>query len=118
MDPTLIEYFDLVCDKIATHPSYSTLVENAARAGQQLILNYHTHGPGEPYCASVCIRNEPLAMLGLPAPLEELAHIRSIGKTSEDCAPLMEAFAARLAHRYALQTMPLVFLNGAPFVEP
>lgn len=117
MDPELLRYFDLVCDRIAAHPGYSVKVEKAARAGEQLILNYHTHGPGETYCASVCIRNESLPQHGLHAPLEELAHIRGIGKTAEECGPLMEAFAARLAYRYGLKTMPVVFLDGVPSAD-
>jgi hypothetical protein len=114
MDPELLPYFDHVCDLIAAHPSYSVKVENAARAGEQLILNYHTHGPGQGYCVSVCVRNESLAKLGLPAPLEEHAHIRAIGKTAEECGPRMEAFAARLSNRYRLKRMPVVFLDGVP----
>ena len=112
MDSELLRYFDLVCDKIAAHPSYSVKVAKAASAGEQLILNYHTHGPGESYCTSVCVLSESL----LPqAPLDELAHIRGIGKTAEECGPLMEAFAASLAHRYGLNAKPVVFLDGAPF---
>lgn len=34
-----MRYFDLVCDKIAVHPSYSVKLENAAGANEQLILN-------------------------------------------------------------------------------
>lgn len=115
MDPELLQYFDYVCDKIAAHPNYASKVENAARSGEQLLLNYHTHGPGQDYCVSVCVRNESLAQLGLPAPQEELAHIRGMGKTSEECAPRMGAFAARLEQRYGLKRTPLIFLNGAPF---
>jgi len=116
MDPALLQYFDYVCDKIAAHPSYGPKLEDAVRAGRQLLLNYHTHGPEQGYCVSVCIRNEGLAQLGIESPLEELAHIRGIGKTREDCAPRMEAFAARLAARLKLAKEPLVFLDGAPFV--
>lgn len=115
MEPELLQYFDYVCDKIAEHPSYSIKVENAARAGDELVLNYHTHGTGQDYCVSVCVRNQALAKLGLPAPLEELAHIRGIGKSSEECGPLMEAFAARLVERYRLKTPPVVFMGGVPF---
>lgn len=117
MDPELLQYFDLVCDKIAAHPTYSAKVESAARAGEQLLLNYHTHGPGQGYCVSVSVRNESLARLGLPAQPEELAHIRGIGKTREECRPRMEAFAARLADRYRLKTAPSIFLDGAPLEE-
>lgn len=115
MAPELRRYFDLVCDRIAAHPSYSVNVEQAARAGRQLILNYHTHAPGESYCASVCVQDESLAQLH--ASLEELAHIRGIGKAAEECGPLMEAFAARLTDRYGLNRSPAVFLDGVPFAS-
>jgi len=115
MDPALLQYFDLVCDKIAAHASYGVKLDDAARANRQLVLNYHTHGPDQGYCVSVCVRSEALAQLGLDAPLEELAHIRGIGKTREECATRMEAFAARLVARYRLAREPLVFLDGAPF---
>ncbi|MFN0008242.1 MAG: hypothetical protein ACKVXR_10065 [Planctomycetota bacterium] len=115
MDSGLLQYFDLVCDKIAAHPSYGAKLENAVRQGDRLILNYHTHGPDQAYCVSVCVRNETLAQLGLPAPLEELAHIRGIGKSREECGPRMEAFAARLVVRHGLRQEPVVFLDGDPF---
>jgi hypothetical protein len=118
MEPEFLQFFDLVCDKIAAHPTYSAKVENAARAGERLLLDYHTHGSGQGYCVSVCVRNESLARLGLPAPKEELAHIRGIGRTSEECRPRMEAFAARLAERYRLKEPPSIFLDGAPLAEP
>ena len=114
MDPALLEYFDHVCDKIAAHPSYSTKLDDAARAQAQLLLNYHTHGPEQGYCVSVCVRDESLVPLGLPASQDELAHIRDIGKSREECGPLMEAFAARLADRYGLKRLPVIFLDGAP----
>ncbi len=117
MDPELLQYFDLVCDKIAAHPSYAMKLEKAAGADEQLILNYHTHGPDQDYCVSVCVQSESLAQHGLPAPLAELAHIRGIGTRSEDCGPRMAAFAARLADRYELKRMPVVFLDGAPFAD-
>lgn len=117
MDPALLQYFDLVCDKIAAHPNYSAKVDKAARGGDPLILNYHTHGPDQAYCVSVCTRNEFLAQHGLPAPLEELAHIRGIGKSVEECAPRMEAFAARLVDRYGMRTKPIVFLDGVAFTS-
>jgi hypothetical protein len=115
MEPALLEYFDRVCDRIATHPAYSVKVENAARAGKQFILNYHTHAPGQDYCVSVCVREESPAQLGVPTPTEELAHIRGIGSRSEECGPRMEAFAARLTERYGLMQVPVIFLAGVPF---
>jgi hypothetical protein len=118
VDPDLRRYFDLVCDKIAAHPAYSQKVQHAASADEQLLLNYHTHGPGQDYCVSVCVRSEALSVLGLPAPQEELAHIRGIGKTREECGPRMETFADSLAERFTLKRRPVVFLDGAPFDGP
>jgi hypothetical protein len=118
MTPELLRFFDLVCDKIAAHPSYSRKLAEAARAGEQLVLNYHSHGPEQAYCASVCVGSETLIEQGLHTPLEELAHIRGIGATAEECGPRMAAFAARLVERYELKRMPLVFLDGHPFAEP
>ena len=114
MDPALLEYFDHVCDKIAAHSSYSMKLDEAARVQAQLVLNYHTHGPGQGYCVSVCARDESLALLELPASQNELAHIRDIGKSREECGPLMEAFAERLVDRYGLKRRPVIFLDGAP----
>jgi len=116
-DAELLRYFDYVCDRIAAHPTYAGKLQQAAEAGEQLVLNYHTHGPEQPYCVSVCAGNRTLAQFGLPTPLEELAHIRGIGEKAEDCGPRMEAFARRLVARYELSQAPLVFLDGAPF-EP
>ena len=115
MDPELVRFFDLVCDKIAAHPSYAEKVAGAARDGEQLLLNYHSHGPEQPYCASVCVRQRALAERGLVAPLEELAHIRGIGANAAECGPRMAAFAARLTERYRLARAPLVLLEGEPF---
>jgi hypothetical protein len=116
MDPALLQYFDVVCDKIAAHASYGPKLEDAVRAGRRLVLNYHTHGPDQTYCVSVCVRNDALAQLGIDSPLEELAHIRGIGPTREDCGPRMEAFAARLAARHRLAQDPVILLDGAPFM--
>lgn len=116
MDPVLVQFFYMVCDRVAAHESYSVKIENAVAAGEALVLNYHTHGPDQTYCVSACIESSGSAEL--QPTLEELAHIRSIGETREDCGPRMEAFAARLVQRYALRRAPVVFLDGAPFASP
>lgn len=115
MDPELLQYFDLVCDKIAAHPTYSVKLHEAAQASEQLILNYHTHGPDQAFCVSVCTGSKALALLGLPMPLQELAHIRSVGARAEECSPRMAAFSARLVDRYGLKQTPIVYLDGVPF---
>ena len=110
----LLQFFDLVCDKIDAHSTYSVKLREAASSGQQLLLNYHTHGPGQAYCVSVCVASKTSAEVGPPDLQEELAHIRGIGATAEDCEPRMAAFAARLVARYGLERMPVVFLDGNP----
>ena len=114
IDPKLSAYFDEVCDRIAAHPAYSAKIEDAARRGEALLLNYHTHGPGEDYCVSVCIRPKSLAEIGVPAHEQELAHIRGIGRSGDECEPLMGAFAERLSARYDLKQLPAIFLDGLP----
>jgi len=116
MDPELEQFFDLVCDRIAAHESYSVKLAKAVGAGEPLILNYHTHGPDQTYCVSVCVENRTSA--GHGPTLEELAHIRGIGQRREDCGPRMAVFAARLVDRYGLERAPVVFLDGVPFAGP
>ena len=113
--PELVRYFDLMIQKIEAHPSYSVNVRGAARAGEPLILNYHTHGPGQGYCVSICTRVEGLAALGLDVPLQELCHIRGIAQEREDCEPLMSVLGARLIDHYGLASVPRIFLDGKPF---
>ena len=112
--PELVRYFDAMIEKIEAHASYAANVRDAARNGERLILNYHTHGPGHGYCVSICTRVEALATLGLATPLHELCHIRGIAKEREDCEPLMSVLAARLVEHYSLAQVPRIFLDGKP----
>jgi hypothetical protein len=112
MHPELLQYFDLVCDKIDAHPAYSVKLREAATSGQQFLLNYHTHGPGQDYCVSVFVESRTPATSEQPAVQEELAHIRGVGARAEDCEPRMAAFAARLVARYGLERTPAVYLDG------
>ena len=114
MDPRSVAYFDGVLDKIAAHPRYGPALQKAVDEKRPLILNYHTHGPEQGWCVSVCTRDEKLAVFDLETPLEELAHIRGIAQREDECDPLMSVFSARLSKRYGLAAIPLVFLNGRP----
>ena len=107
-------FFERVLEKLAQHPRYAVAVQRAAERERPLILNYHTHGPAQGYCVSICTRDEKLAVFGLEAPLEELAHIRGVAQREEQCDPLMGVFAARLRERFGVREEPLVFLNGRP----
>ena len=112
--PQVIEWIERILDKLAQHPSYSRAVKESHARGERWILNYHSHGEGQPFCVSICTREEKLAIFGLPAPLEELAHIRSFGQSQEQCIPLSTAFGKCLLARYPGAQEPLIFLQGEP----
>lgn len=114
----LARYFDAAISKIGEHPTYSVNMQAASRSQQQLILNYHTHGPGQGYCASICVHEALVPGLEIGGELRELVHLRGIGREEEECDVLMEAFAERLALKYALEHKPIVWLNGAPREGP
>jgi hypothetical protein len=121
-DPQLLAFFDMVLEKIAEHPSYGQAVSAAAQGGRPLALNYHTHGPGQGYCASVCALDGETpdfgGLLRLGGELEELAHIRGIGQSEAECGQRMSVFAARLRDRYRLGREPEIYLNGRPWQGP
>ncbi|MBK7642333.1 MAG: hypothetical protein IPJ19_04690 [Planctomycetes bacterium] len=110
----ILAWFDRILDKLQEHPSYAQKIRDSHTRRERWILNYHSHGEGQPFCVSICTREEKLAVFGLPAPLEELAHIRAIGKNAEDCVPLCHAFGARLLARYPGAPEPLPFFQGEP----
>jgi hypothetical protein len=112
MDPT--ELFQLVLDQIGQHPRYSVLLANAVAAQEQLILNYHAHAPGEPYCVSVGVLDGALPALNLPGEFRELAHVRGIGRDAGECELLMSTFASLLQQRYELRNRPKIYLQGEP----
>jgi hypothetical protein len=114
LPPELVRYFDRMIEKVEAHPAYSVNMRNAARGGEQFILNYHTHGPEHGYCVSICTRVESFAALGLDVPLHELCHIRGIARAEEDCEPLMTVLGLRLMEHYGLASEPKIFLNGKP----
>ncbi|MBI5431308.1 MAG: hypothetical protein HZA52_00575 [Planctomycetes bacterium] len=107
-------FFERVLDKVDAHPRYGAAVRRAIEEGRALILNYHTHGPQHGWCVSICAAGTGVPLLGLDAPLDELAHIRGIAREESHCDPLMAIFADRLIRRFALAAPPRVYLNGAP----
>ncbi len=108
------QFFDRVLDKIAGHARYASLVQRAVDAQRMIIFNYHTHGPGQGYCVSICTREDPIAALDLDPPLDELAHVRGIAREEAECDALMRVLAARFKARYGIDREPAVFLNGRP----
>ena len=117
-DPRLVATFGLVLEKLSEHPTYSGALSKAAGAGRQLVLNYHTHGPGQGYCTSICAPNQEVPDLGgvlqLGGELDELAHIRGIGREEAECRPMMSVLGALLLERYQLDRAPAIWLNGRP----
>ncbi|HLG42639.1 MAG TPA: hypothetical protein VI643_04680 [Planctomycetota bacterium] len=107
--------FEGIISQIEAHERYGRAVSEASVAQSPLILNYHTHGGLTGYCVSIC-RRKPggLPVLGQPEELEELAHIRGVGKTAEEGIPLMSVFARELQAHYKLETPPRIQLNGHP----
>ena len=110
----VLYWFERILDKLQEHPTYSRAVKESHARGERWILNYHSHGEGQPFCVSICTRAEKLAIFGLPAPLEELAHIRAFGQSAEQCEPLSKAFGKCLLARYPGAQEPLIFLQGEP----
>jgi len=110
----LLVWFERILDKLQKHPTYSRAIKESHARGERWILNYHSHGEGQPFCVSICTREEKLAIFGLPSPLEELAHIRSFGQRQEECLPLSQAFGKCLLARYPGAREPLIFLQGEP----
>jgi hypothetical protein len=115
LDPEIVEFFEEVLRRIEGHPRYSVLLRNAVAAQDQLILNYHNHAPGEPYCVSLGVYDAAIAALAIQGEFRELAHIRGIAPVEEACEPLMSVFASLLEQRFALRQRPQIYLNGAPF---
>lgn len=118
-DPALVAFFDLVLERIGEHASYGPAVRRAAAAGRTLALNYHTHGPEQGYCVSVCELAAPSIDLGgvlrVGGELAELAHIRGVGKSEAECGPRMAVFASLLRARYRLGQDPEIYLDGQPW---
>ncbi|MFT5052090.1 MAG: hypothetical protein ACI8QZ_003522 [Chlamydiales bacterium] len=109
--------FENVVQKIIEHSSYGPAVQGAIAQGLPLALNYHTHGPGSGYCVSVCAVVEPLIEFLGKAELEELAHIRGLGQTEEECGPVTDAFAQAICQGLGVERTFQIYLNGAPLPE-
>jgi hypothetical protein len=118
-DPALVAFFDMVLDRIAEHERYGPALRRAVEQDRALALNYHTHGPDQGYCASVCALQGATLDLGgvmrLGGDLEELAHIRGVGKSVEECGTRMAVFASLLRARYRLKREPEIYLDGQPW---
>ena len=112
----LRDFFDLAIDRIREHASYGPRMERAAKEQKELVLNFHTHGPGHGYCASICTLEGAVPLIGLEGELQELVHLKGIAKDRAACDPMMDAFAERLVARYGLAHRPTAWVDGRPRV--
>ena len=113
----LLSFFDIAIEKIRAHASYGPKLERAAKDQRELILNFHTHGPGQGYCTSICVLEGAVPLIGLSGELTELVHLRAIARTLEECDPFMDAFAEKLVERYDLNQRPITWIDGKPRVS-
>jgi hypothetical protein len=107
-----------ILDKIKIHPQYNTSINEAVSSDLDISLNYHTHPNEDSYCVSIL--SEKIDFLTLTENKQsfvELAHIRSIGKTEEDCIPLMSYFGKKLKEIYKFNKLPDVYLNGSLYLQ-
>ncbi|MDP6115661.1 MAG: hypothetical protein QF437_07755 [Planctomycetota bacterium] len=112
---TLRDYITQVLHLIERHESYGPGVRQAADAGEDILLDYHTHGPGHGYCVSIQTeKSNPLPILNQEPVTDELAHIRGIGQTEDQCFPLMSMLGHAMLEHYRLAKMPGILLNGQP----
>jgi len=113
-----ISVINSILDKVKIHPEYNKSIEDAVSSHLDISLNYHTHPDEDSYCVSIL--SEKIDLLTLSENKQsfiELAHIRGIGKSEEDCIPLMSYLGKKLKEVYLLKKLPDVYLNGSLYLQ-
>ena len=113
-----ISIIDSILDKVKTHPQYNKSIQEAVSSGLEISLNYHTHPDEDTYCVSIL--SEKIDLLTLTENKQsfvELVHIRSIGKSENDCIPLMSYLGNKIKEVYRLKKLPNVYLNGSLYLR-
>ena len=112
----MTDFFAVLLQKIEAHETYGPAMRQAVEGERSLCLNYHSHGDPGSWCVSICaMQRDPTRLLQIGVPdLEELVHIRGIGKSADECIPFCSAFAEVLKGHYGLSEPPRPFLNGSP----
>ena len=101
--------------KIEAHPNYAPALRRAVAEQASLVLNYHTHGSGQPYCVAICEKPRTLLpVLGQAEPLTELVHVKGLGQTAEQCLPLMEPLREELIEHFQIQAPVQIYRDGRP----
>ena len=101
LSPDQIEVINSILDQVRIHPQYNQSIEDAVSADLEISLNYHTHPDEDHYCVSFL--SEKIDLLTLTENKKsfvELAHIRGIGKSEDDCIPLMSYLGKKLKEVY------------------
>ena len=107
--------FERLIEKIQNHPTYGPALRQAIEERWPLVLNYHHHGDVTSWCVAICTTQENLIpLLGPPERLHELAHVRGLGRSEEDCLPLMGTLARELVDTYELAATPTIYKQGRP----
>ena len=109
---------NLVTEKIKIHPDYNKSIKQALEDGFTLSLNYHNHPGEETYCVSII--SEKIDLISLSEDKQsfiELAHIKNIGQSEEDCLPIMSYLGEKIKKLYYLKNLPNIYLNGRLFMS-
>ena len=107
--------YERLIQQIEEHATYAPAMRDAVARGAQLILNYHNHAPGQPYCISICVKADSvLPVLGQDVPVDELVHVKGFGQNESQCRELVVPLAEELVAHYGLKERPEIVLNGDP----
>ena len=110
----LRKFMDELIQKIEAHDKYGPALRAAAQTQKPIIRDYHTHGPGQDYCLSIKTQKGGLPVLGQAPQMEELAHIKGLGKTLDEWIPIMGVLGEQMRAFYKLNALPHIFVNGKP----
>ena len=113
-----ISIINSILDQVKIHPQYNQSIEDAVSSDLDISLNYHTHPDEDSYCVSIL--SEKIDLLSLSENKQsfvEMAHIRGIGKSEEDCIPLMTYLGKKLKEVYLLTKLPDVYLNESLYLQ-
>ena len=109
-----ISILNSILDKVKVHPQYNKSIQESVSSDLALSLNYHIHPDEDTYCVSIL--SEKIDLLSLTENKQsfvEIAHIRNIGKSEQDCIPLMSYLGKKIKEVYRLKNLPDVYLNGS-----
>ena len=110
--------FESLLEKIAGHPTFGPAVQQAAEDQWPFVLHYHHHGDTSSWCVAICTKMDSvIPLLGDPEELHELAHVKGLGSSEDQCLPLMATLGTELVERYGLAATPSIWKQGRPLRE-